>query len=308
MSFDVSALSTYTDQTGEIIRKAVAGARTLKYIRIEPGIQSAKDIHTLSSTLYAQASNCGFNASGSTVLGKVGLSVCPLVVQESLCIETLEQYFTQLMLRKGDGSYKQDMGDIEPIFIDEKAAQISAVVENLIWQGNTVAGTGNNSLCRGLLYYVDNTVSASTVNVTNSAFTAANAISIIDTLVNNIPAAVRGENDLAVLVSEPSFYLYLQNVREKNYFNPAYFSAPGGDQWTYQHPASNVKVIGVAGLNASANRAILTPLSNIVFGTDMMSDFEQFKLWFSMDTQKVLFHARWKQGVALVYPEFAVRF
>lgn len=306
MGLVVTSLTAFVDETGAIINKAVLGARTLKSgIRIEPGIKSSKNIHTLSSTLYAQAnSTCGFESSGSSTLGQVTLSVCPLKVNEDICIETLEGYYTQMMLK--DGSYNESLGGFEAYFASEKAAALSALIEVLIWQGSTTNGTGNNSLCNGLLWEADRVVSASTVNVTVTAMTVANAISLVDVLVNNIPAAVRGENDLTLFMSETNFYLYAQALRNANYFH--YDSTNPGTNWTIVHPASNVKVVGVAGLNGTATRMILTPASNIVFGTDLERDYNDFRLWYSLDSQIEKFAAKWKQGVKFIYPDFVVRF
>lgn len=309
MSLVVSSLTAFVDETGAIINKAVLGARTLKSgIRIEPGIKTSKNLHTLASTVYAQAnSTCGWNASGSTSLGATTLTLCPLKINESICIEILEQYYTQMLLKAG--SYNETLGGFESYFASEKADSVSALIEELIWQGNPITATGNNKLCGGILYEVDRVVSGSTVNTyTASAITVGSAIATVDMLIAALPAAVRGATDLKLFMSEPNFYTYLQAVRNANYFNPSYFSVDAGSQWEYQHPASNVTVVGVAGLNSTSTRMILTPASNLVFGTDLEKDATDFRLWYSLDNQEERFVAKWKQGVKFIFPDFVVRF
>jgi hypothetical protein len=70
-------------------------------------------------------------------------------------------------------------------------------------------------------------------------------------------------------------------------------------------PGTNIKVVAVNGLN-STSRIVTTYLSNLFYGTDLLSDEEQFSIWHSRDNDEVRFQAAFKAGVQFAYPEFIV--
>lgn len=301
MSLNVSALSTYTDETSnELVRQMLLEGNTTSIVSVMPGIKSAKTINKIASTLYMTLGSCGFTNSGSTALSQVSLSVADIKVNESICINTLEDYYTQVMLRPG--SYNEDFG-FEAIFANEKAALISKDVDKMLWQGNTASGSGNLSLMNGLLYQADNTISASTVNLVTTALTASNAITVVDSIVGNIPTDIVGAEDNTLFVSHAEFQTYLLALRNANYFHFApEFDINSG----IVHPGTNVKVRPVTGLQG-VTRKILTPASNIYVGVDMLNDAEQFKMFYSQDNDEVRFIAKFKLGVAVAWPEYLVR-
>jgi hypothetical protein len=71
------------------------------------------------------------------------------------------------------------------------------------------------------------------------------------------------------------------------------------------YPYQNIKVVGTAGLNSS-NRIVLGPAKQIVVGTDLMSDFSEFQLWYDINTDSLRHRIATKLGVNVAYPEFWV--
>jgi hypothetical protein len=59
------------------------------------------------------------------------------------------------------------------------------------------------------------------------------------------------------------------------------------------------------GLNGS-NRMVMGPAKHIVVGTDLLSDFSEFSLWYSIDDDKLKHRVVTKLGVQCAYPEFWV--
>lgn len=312
MALVTTALSSFTDETGDIVTKAILAGKTIQSgVRKEPGIKSSRNINTLTSTLYAvAATSCGWSNSGSTTLGKVNLAVCPIKVDESICIDTLESLYTQHLL--SPGSYNQDLGGFQSSFVDEKTNAITGLIEEMIWQSSTGAyttrGTGNMSLCDGLVaklrgsLYNGQTVTASTA----SAMTTTNAIAYIDNMVLAIPTAVISQPDLTVFMSTQNFRTLMMAYRIANYYN----YAPGmlDETLEFYHPGTNIKIKGVPGLDNTnfKNYMFLTPASNIVVGFDSEADWAQFELWFSKDNQEERFHARFKIGVDVIFAGFVV--
>ena len=156
MALNVNGLTAYVDQVKmDLIKKMILGGRSASFLTVQPGIKSAASINLLSSNLIAQAGGCGFTDAGETILTQNTLNVCPLKVNESICIDTLEQYYTQVML--SPGSYDTDFG-FEQIYTEEKVSQISSLIDTLIWQGDTSV-TGQTGLCDGFITLASTTYS-----------------------------------------------------------------------------------------------------------------------------------------------------
>jgi hypothetical protein len=73
------------------------------------------------------------------------------------------------------------------------------------------------------------------------------------------------------------------------------------------YPGTNVRVIAVPGLTGT-NRIVSSYLGNFFYGTDLLSDEEQFSIWFSKDNDQVRFQASFKAGVQLAYVDLVVDF
>jgi hypothetical protein len=50
------------------------------------------------------------------------------------------------------------------------------------------------------------------------------------------------------------------------------------------------------------NRAFVIQPKNIIFGTDLENEWEQFKMWYSEDDDLVKFSAKWRAGVQIAFP------
>jgi hypothetical protein len=54
------------------------------------------------------------------------------------------------------------------------------------------------------------------------------------------------------------------------------------------------------------NRLVCSYLGNFFYGTDLLSDEENFELWYSKDNDEVRFQAAFKVGVQVAYPDLVV--
>lgn len=307
MSLNVNGLQAYTDQERmALIKKMILGGRSVKFLTVQPDIKSAASINLLSSNLIAQAGGCGFTNTGTTILTQQTLNVCPLKVNESICLDTLEQYYTQAMMNPG--SYNTEI-PFEQIYAEEKVSQISSLIDNLIWQGNTVSGSGNLNLCDGFIRLADVTYSASTVdgNVSNAtAITASNIVALVDDAVNSIPANIIDMDDLYLYCGYDFYRTYSTALRNANLF--AYTGAEDqGESFSQMVPGTNVRLIAVKGLNGT-NKFFISTKSNLYFGTDLLNDYENFELWYSLDNQEVRMASKWKQGVNAAFWDYVVYF
>jgi hypothetical protein len=306
MALNVNGLTAYVDQVKmDLIKKMILGGRSTSFLTVQPGIKSAASINLLSSNLVAQAGGCGFNDEGETILTQNTLNVCPLKVNESICIDTLEQYYTQVMLQPG--SYDTDFG-FEQIYTEEKVSQVSSLIDTLIWQGNTSV-TGQTGLCNGFITLANTTYSGSVVdgNVSNvTAITAANIISIVDEAVQVIPTNIIAEDDLYLYCGYDFARLYFTALRNANLYNYPSVET-GANDFMITIPSSNVKLVAVKGLTGT-NKFFISTKSNMYFGTDLLEDYENLQIFYSMDFQEVRVVAKWKSGVNAAFWDYVVYF
>jgi len=306
MALNVNGLTAYVDQVKmDLIKKMILGGRSTSFLTVQPGIKSAASINLLSSNLVAQAGGCGFTDAGETILTQNTLNVCPLKVNESICIDTLEQYYTQVMLQPG--SYDTDFG-FEQIYTEEKVSQVSSLIDTLIWQGNTSV-TGQTGLCDGFITLANTTYSGSVVdgNVSNyTAITAANIISIVDEAIQVIPTNIIAEDDLYLYCGYDFARLYFTALRNANLYNYPSVET-GANDFMITIPSSNVKLVAVKGLTGT-NKFFITTKSNAYFGCDLLDDYENLQIFYSMDFQEVRVVAKWKSGVNMAFWDYVVYF
>lgn len=308
MSLNVAGLTAYVDQERmALIKKMILQGRSVRYLTVQPDIKSAASINLLSSNLDAQAGGCGFTDAGTTILTQNTLNVCPLKVNESICLDTLELYYTQAMMNPG--SYNTQI-PFEQIYAEEKVSQISSLIDNLIWRGDTsLTGTTDLNLCNGFIRLANTTYSGSVVtgNVNSvTSITASNIVAIVDNAVNVIPANIIDQDDLYLYCGYDFYRTYSTALRNANLF--AYTGAEDqGESFSQMVPGTNVRLIAVKGLNTT-NKFFISSKSNLFFGTDLLNDYENFELWYSLDFQEVRMASKWKQGVNAAFWDYVVYF
>ena len=299
MSFNTAALTAYVDELKlDLIAKAVLKGRTVDVINLQAGIKNTATINTLESSPIYQAGACGYNASGTTTLGQRDITVCPIKLNESSCLDDLENFYTSKMMKPG--SYNEDI-PFEGLFAEEKAAQTSSFIDNLIWKGDT-AGSGNLALCDGFLKTMSG--DSSTVKVTGLTLTASNIIDEVDSMVAAIDPNIIDFDDLIIFMGYDKYRVYAKALRDANLFHYDGTENQGGD-FTQVVPGTNVRVMAVKGLNGLTN-LVASSAQNLYVGTDMLSDAEDFKIFYSDDNDEVRTIIKFKIGVNYAFSSFVV--
>ena len=299
MALDLTGLSAYTDENAmDLIKESILRGRTVDLIQVQGGIKSAATINRLSTTLNAQAGACGWSATGSTTLDQRTITVCDIKINEAICLNDLEDYYTQVMMNPG--SYNTDI-PFEQLFAENKRDAIMALVEDLVWRGDTSGGSGNLLLCDGFVVLFDAGITASSTlygTYSTTTFDTVNnsgIIDMVDEMVADVPSNIINNTDLHLFMSYANFRTYAKELRDANLFHYTGAENQGAD-FSLMVPGTNVRAIAVRGLD-SADRFCLAAASNLYIGTDLLSDAEDFKIFYSQDNDEVRFLAKWKIGV-----------
>lgn len=308
MAYTFSGLTSYTDQQRlPLITKAVFSARSASLFTKQVGIKFAAALNLMDTDAVLQGGDaCGYTSSGTTAFTQRTITVGRMKVQETLCPRALEQYWMQTQLTQGSN---YDGVPFEQAFAEQKALRIAEALENAIWQGN--------SYFSGMLQIL-NAASGSTVLANASSttwtpvsasvgITTSNVISIFDKVYNDIPQAILTKTDLVIFCGWNNFRTLLGALKSQTGVMYNQVDLAGLADGEFIYPGTNVKVIAVPGLTGT-NRIVATYLGNLFYGTDLLSDEEQFSIFWSRDNDEVRSIAAFKAGVQTAYPDLVVDF
>jgi hypothetical protein len=303
MSFSLGTLTAYTEQQRlPLITKAVFSARTAALFTKQVGVKSAAALNLMDTDAALQSGTaCGWNvagaASGTTTFTQRNVTVAPMKIQEALCPRSLEQYWMQSQLTQGS---TYDGVPFEQAYAEQKALRIAEALENAIWSGST--------LVTGMLTILNaasgSTVSGNTAAI-SGAITTANAIQIFDNIYTRIPQAILTKNDLVIFCGWDVFRTLIGALKANTGVMYNQVDLQGLADGDIIYPGTNVRVVAVPGL-LGYNRLVCSYLGNFVYATDLLSDEENFSLWYSQDNDEVRFQAAFKVGVQVAYPDLVV--
>ena len=297
----VSPLTTYTEQQRlPLITKAVFSARSAALFTKQVGIKSAAALNLMDTdAAIASGDSCGWTSSGTTTFTQRNITVGRMKIQEELCPRSLEQYWMQSQLTAGS---TYEGVPFEQAFAEQKALRIAEALENAIWQGNAYFSGVNQ-----LLNAASGSVVSGNTAAISGAITTANVISIFDTIYTRIPQAILTKNDLVMFCGWDTFRTLVMAFKANTGVMYNQVDLPGLADGEILYPGTNIRVIAVPGL-LGTNRIVTTYLGNLFYGTDLLSDEEQFSIWVSRDNDSIRYQAAFKAGVNFAYPDLMVDF
>jgi len=280
MAFSLGTLTAYVEQNRlPLLAKAVASPKTAQNMTIQTGCKGDTAINRIESAAGLQyGKGCTFSASGDTTLTQRIIGAKHVFSHESLCVADLESYWTRTLMTAGAMAGAQNM-PIEESYISTKIESIGVALENAIWQN-----AGSSTQFTGLIA----TIGTGGVdgNTSNTAtFTAANALASVDELYTNAPSALLDKNDFQLFMGYDWYRIYTQALRTANLYS---FAPTGSMEGDFYHPATNMKIVPVAGLTGQ-NKMYAGLKSNFIYGVDLESDTETFELYFDPSTRNYKF-------------------
>jgi len=307
MAFSLSALTAYVEENkADLIMKPITGSKIFDLIDVRQGIKSGMKIPILESTAPAQSgAACGFTSSGTTTVSQTTLNTSYIKVQEALCLQDLEAYFTQKYLPSGS---KEETTFLEADIINRKLANIASKVGQMIMQGGTTY-TNDSYLkqLNGFIAQIDTAGNAVAASQT-LGLTTANIRTVVEEIIfQKLPLAISETGDEVVFLGVDNYRILLQKLMQDG----AFFYQPSATNFTSNeitYPGTNVRVIGLNEMNsgnavdtgslptAVKNRILAGSLKNFVAGFDVRADLSDFDVWFSKDNQQLRFNCRFNIG------------
>jgi len=303
MSLNVSALADFNNQTaGELVVKSIMQGSTIEFATVKEGVKYLEPVNLFEVDLQIQDGfGCVTSAAGTASFTQRNLEVCQRTSYDGLCLRDLDKKYLGVM--QPEGSYNETF-----TLVNEYASQIVAgfqkANDQFIWTANTASGACSNGLSQILSSATTGVVIPDAI--TGSAFSSTNALSVIDTMLENLSADVQDRDDLTVFMSIANFRKYIVGLRTANnfFYDPAAIENRP-NLMVAKHPYANVTIVGTVGL-AGSDRVVMGPARHIVVGTDLLSDFSDFQLWYDINSDQLKHRVVTKLGVQVAYPEFWV--
>lgn len=287
----VNNLSDYVAENRELLIKnlALALGDTRKRISIQTGIKKNGAVNVLDlAPVFADGSECGFSAAGTATLSDRIIETVAIKVNMEICPKTLLGTYPEYLVRMNASANEIPF---EQYIAEALVNEIAKKIEKGIWQGDSTLSLD------GLIGIATSDVPSAN-QVTNGGTSAYADILAVYNLVDEAVL----EKGCEIYVSPATFRQFMQEMVTKNYFH----YNPGSAELTeFLLPGSDAKVVRTPGL-AGTTKILATYPKNLVYGTDMESDAEDIKVWFSEDDDVVKVKASWNQGVQIAVPAHVV--
>ena len=296
MATTTNITTTYAGEfAGKYISAALLSASTIENggITVKPNVKYKEVMKKLSTNHLVADATCDFDPTSTITLTERILQPEEFQVNLELCKKDFVSDWEAVQM--GYSAFDNLPPTFQDFLVAHVAAKVAEKTENTIWSGaNATAGEFD-----GLVTLA--TADASVIDVVAGTVTAANVIDELGKIVDAIPSAVYGKEDLYLYVSQNVARAY---VRALGGFGAAGLGANGtnaqGTQWWNNGALSfdGVKIFVANGL--ADNTAMAAEKSNLFFGTGLLSDHNLVKVIDMADidgSQNVRVVMRYTSGV-----------
>lgn len=277
MATTTTITTTYAGQDSKMwVKAALLSGVTLSNggMTIMPNIAYKTTLHKLATDGLLKDSTCDFSSASTITITERQLTLEPFQVNLQLCKKDfLSSWNSEEMGFSANKVMAKSFTDYLLAYVTEKVA---SSVETAIWVGtNATAGQIDGI---STLLAADAALPAAQ-EVAGTTVTAANVIAQLGLIVDQIPAALYGKEDLRIYVSQNIAKAY---VRALGGFVAAGVGANGtenkGTQW-YNNGSLSFDGIPLFVANGlAANTAIASETSNLFFGCGLLNDFNSVKV------------------------------
>lgn len=312
MAINVAALADFNNQlAGRIVLDTVFTGTTAEYATIQEGIKYQEPLNLAVVTPQFQGGDAVSTPSGSAVFSQRNITVTKRTAFDLWNLQLItDKYLGKMALP--EGSYEETFAIMEELTGDlvRKARQAN---DFFIWRSKVGVATAATDTAIAEANGFVALISGSTSGVKKPAGIGSGSIAsataydqlvlFIDALDPNVVSA----DDLTFFMGPQVFTRVVSGLTKQNlfHFDPTTVERRQG---IYEVPLPgfpNVRIVGTWGLTSS-ERVILGPSSDMVIGTDLQSDVENFQTWYDINSDAIKYRLRTKLGVQVGHPDYFV--
>ena len=259
-----SITTTYAGEfAGKYISAALLSGNTIANggITVKPNVKYKEVVKKVATSGLIGNASCDFTDAGSLTLTEGILQPEEFQVNLELCKKDFRSDWEAVQM--GYSAYDNLPPKFADFLIGHVAAKVAEQTEQNIWQGTDATAGEFDGLATLLAADTD------VVDVTGTTVTSANVIAELGKIVDAIPSAVYGKEDLKIYVSS--------NIAK------AYVSAQAAlgyrDLYHVGKTEMNFQGIPLFVANGLAdNDAVAAETSNLYFGTGLLADHNEVKV------------------------------
>lgn len=293
-AINLNGLNAYVEQkSDELLTKAIMGAKTLDVIDVMLDVKYKAPLNYLDSTVdFADASTCGWNASGSDTFTQRTIEVSPLKVNKEWCARDMRKYWMNYQLLI---DANRETLPFEEKIVEENLKAINKKLETAIWQ--------ETSLFTGLLKHIS--TDASNGVKTYDASAGVDYNEVIDQAYQNISDDMYARGEIVMFVSPTVYRGYISQLnavccanREAIDAASDFITYPGDSRVTIR------PTFGLTGAQISGKDVyvVATWAKNLVFGTDVENSENDFKVWYDDSSEMTRFKVLFNAGTQIKFP------
>jgi len=307
MSFNLSGLTTYVDQTSQtdLITKAILKPQTVNNLTVKAGLVSGTvNLNILDAAVDVKDAACGFGSgatgSNSTIFTQLPIVVGAKMLKEVLCPDSLYDYWLSSQL---SASALHESVPFEQSIADLKIKEIGKYIENTLW-------AGDGASLDGLLFQTSVAEGATDATAYSTAWTSANAVANMWGVIDLIPNELKQEDDIIAYVSYATYSKLTQGLQKEGNSillqYPNVNNVTGIAESSFIFPGTNVKVFAAPGLvdPAGDSAVIVGPKKYAFMGTGIVDNQDQFKFYYDPSQDQVNFMSKFKLGTAAYASQF----
>jgi hypothetical protein len=267
--------SSYSGESaGKYISAALLSGNTIANggLTIRPNVKFKEVVKRLELDGITKNGSCDFNDTSTLTLTERILEPKELQVNLELCKQDFRSDWEAISM--GYSAFDNLPSSFQDYLISYVAAKVAQKNEQNIWAGADGEGSFDGF---STLLAADTDLPAAQA-ITGTTVTAANVVDELGAVVDAIPSALYGRDDLFIYVSQNIFRAYKRALGgfQANGQGAAGVGSQGNNQDINILYFDGVKIFMANGL--AANTAIATTKDNLQFGTGLLSDHQEVKV------------------------------
>ena len=285
MATTTNITTTYAGEfAGKYVAAALLSANTIEngLITVKPNVKYKEVLKKVATNDLLKDATCDFDATSTLTLTERVLQPKEMQVNLQLCKQDFRSDWEAVQM--GYSAYDNLPKTFSDFLIAHVASKVAQKNELNIWRGVS-SNTGEFDGFQTLLAADADLPAAQ--EVTGTTVNAGNVVDELGKIVDAMPDAIYGREDLVLYVSQNIFKAY---IRALGGFAASGQGANGvdnkGNLWYTSGQGISFDGIPVAMCNGmSANTAILTYKENLYFGTGLLADHNEVR---TIDTSETL--------------------
>lgn len=295
---DLSKLTKYVqEQRVPLINEVSLKAATVPYLSWQSDIKTSAKLNLLNTSVaFKSGLECNWTGGSSQALSQRELKTGVIKVEQAYCVRAMADYWTQYQVR-----IAADPGALpfEEDFTNGIVKAVDEAVEKAVWQGDTSSSVDNLKYFDGFLKIID--AEPDKVEVDTASLTT--VYDKVKAVYAAIPAKAFERGEVQIFMGSDDYRTLVQELVTANLYH--YNPGDAGKGNEYMLPGTNIKVIGVNGLNGT-HRIVASSKENMFIGFDLEGADKEFKLWYSEDNDTYRLRIVFNAGVQVAFPNEVV--